>query len=74
MCNEVPDVPSVQAQFDPATRCLTRDGIATRYIGQSNDILQEVMHAGFTLVDVRLMPPRDAADFADLQVIAEKRG
>jgi len=74
MCNEVPEVSRLQGQFDPQSRCLMQGDIATRYIGDSNDILQELMAAGFTLVDVQLIPPRDNEDFAELQVIAEKRG
>lgn len=46
--------------------------VATRYIGDSNDILQEVMAAGFALVDVKLVPPQHAEDFADVQAIARK--
>jgi SAM-dependent methyltransferase len=74
MCNDVPETIRLQGTFDPESRCLMHGDLATRYIGDSNDILKEVMQAGFTLIDVARIPPKDAEDFADLQVIAEKRG
>jgi hypothetical protein len=49
------------------------DGLATRYIGDSNDILQEIIHAEFRVLDVEVLPPRNQEDLADLRVIAEKR-
>jgi 2-polyprenyl-3-methyl-5-hydroxy-6-metoxy-1,4-benzoquinol methylase len=72
MCNQVPDTPHFQAQFDPPSRCLISNGIATRYIGDSNHILQEVMRAGFRLLQVTVVPPLQAEDLADLRVIAQK--
>ena len=33
--------------FDPVTRCLVKDGIAERYIGLSESILEEISSAGF---------------------------
>lgn len=72
MCNDVPDNPHFRETFDPASRCTIQQGIVTRYIGDSNDILQEIMAAGFRIVEVTLLPPRNADDLADLQVIAAK--
>ena len=71
MCNEVPM--SWRDRFDSQTRCIMRNGLATRYISDSNDILQEIIHAEFRILDVELIPPRNQEDLADLQVIAEKR-
>ena len=71
MCNEVPL--SWRDRFNSQTRCLMRNGLATRYIGDSNDILQEIIHAEFKILDVELVPPKHQEDLADLQVIAEKR-
>lgn len=70
MCNEVP--PNLWEEFDPSTRCLITNGIATRYIGDSNAIVQEVMAAHFRVVDVSLLPPQHDQDLADLQVIGLK--
>ena len=72
MCNQVPNTPRLREQFDPRSRCLMYNGIATRYIGDSNEILQEIMAANFRIRDVKLAPPSHAEDFADVQVIAEK--
>ena len=72
MCNDVPDTPHFRETYDPQSRCTIQQGIATRYIGNSNDILREVMAAGFRIVDVTLVPPRHEADLADLQVLAAK--
>lgn len=72
MCNDVPNTPHFRDHFDPSSRCTIHAGIATRYIGDSNHILQELMVAGFRLVDVTLVPPRHDADLSDLIVIAAK--
>jgi ubiquinone/menaquinone biosynthesis C-methylase UbiE len=72
MCNDVPDTPFFRETFDPASRCTMQAGIATRHIGDSNDILQEVIATGFRIVAVTLVPPRHGADLADLRVIATK--
>lgn len=73
MCNDVPDTSYFQKCFDPQSRCLMHDDIATRYIGDSNDIVQEVMLAGFRVLDVEVLPPKHQEDLADLQLIAERR-
>jgi len=73
MCNEVPMTPYWRDYFDSQTRCTVHDGLATRYVGDSNDILQEVICAGFRVLNVEILPPRDQESLADLQVIAGKR-
>lgn len=75
MCNQVPDHPYYQEYFDPSSRCLfyTDKKTAVRYIGDSNEIIQEVISAGFRVLDVRLISPRHPEDLADLQLIVEKR-
>lgn len=74
MCNEVPDTPYFQDCFDPRSRCTIHDGYAVRYIGDSNEILQEVMQAGFRVLDVEILSPTSPEEgVATLQVIAEKR-
>jgi len=72
MCNQVPSTVYWQEHFDPETCCTYNNGIATRYIGDSNHILQEVMQAGFRILDVEIVPPRHDEDLADLQAIAAK--
>jgi SAM-dependent methyltransferase len=73
MCNEVSMASSLWDHFDTQSRCTLHEGLATRYIGDSNDILQEIIQAEFRILDVEVLPPRDQEDLADLQVIAEKR-
>jgi len=72
MCNAVPDTPYWRDYYDPLSRCTIHDGVATRYIGDSNEIMSEIMGAGFRVLDVEIVPPEDPEDLADLHVIAEK--
>jgi ubiquinone/menaquinone biosynthesis C-methylase UbiE len=71
MCNEVP--PTWVDQFDPQTRCMLHGDVTTRYIGDSNDILQEIIQAGFRVLELAVVPPSDEEDVASLDVIAQKR-
>ncbi|MBM0743823.1 class I SAM-dependent methyltransferase [Phormidium sp. CLA17] len=73
MCNEVPATPYWNNYFDVQTRCTIHDGLATRYVGDSNDILQEIIQSSFRVLDVEVLPRRNEEDIAELQVIAEKR-
>ena len=72
MCNQVPKNAKWLDQFDPKSRCLMHGDIATRYIGDSNDILQEIINASFRIMSAEISPPKHSEDLADLQVIAEK--
>lgn len=74
MCNQVPNTAYYQEYFDPSSRCLfyTDKTTVVRYIGDSNAIIQELISANFRVLDVKLIPPRDQEDLADLQLIAEK--
>ncbi len=73
MCNEVPRTSYWTDHFDYETRCTMQGDLATRYIGDSNDILQEIIHANFRVLEVAVLPPRNHEDLADLHVIAEKK-
>jgi 2-polyprenyl-3-methyl-5-hydroxy-6-metoxy-1,4-benzoquinol methylase len=73
MCNEIPMTAYWSDHFDSETRCTIHDGLATRYVGNSNDILQEIIHAEFRILDVEILLPKNQDELADLQVIAEKR-
>jgi ubiquinone/menaquinone biosynthesis C-methylase UbiE len=72
MCNQIPDTPYYREHFDPVSRCILYQDVAIRYIGDSNEILKEVISANFRLLDVKLVPPMHQEDFADLQLIAAK--
>ncbi len=52
MCNQVPETLYFQEHFDPKSRCIMHNDIATRYIGDSNEILQEVILAGFRVLNL----------------------
>jgi len=56
MCNEVPMTPYWSDHFDSQTRCTVQNGLATRYVGDSNDILQEIIGVGFRVLDVEVLP------------------
>ncbi|MEM9807448.1 MAG: hypothetical protein AAF959_19465, partial [Cyanobacteria bacterium P01_D01_bin.56] len=73
MCNEVPTEAYWQEHFDPPSRCLIHGDLATRYIGDSNNILKEVINAGFRILSMEILPPRHSEDLADLQLVAIKK-
>ncbi len=70
MCNQVPT--SLKPNFDPQTCCIVHKDLVTRYIDNSNDILQEIIQAEFQILDVEVVPPNSENDAADLKVIAIK--
>ncbi len=69
MCGEV-KTPEMRAAFDPSSRCLIHGDIATRYIGQPDQILREIERAGFHLADWEIRIDDDGCD--DLLVMAQK--
>jgi 2-polyprenyl-3-methyl-5-hydroxy-6-metoxy-1,4-benzoquinol methylase len=69
MCGE-PSTHAVRAGFEPASRCLVRDGIATRYLGEPETILAELHAAGFTISHSEIEPAADADDETMLLVLA----
>lgn len=75
MCGEVNDVSALKLTFDPVSRCtVNTQGMATRYIGQAESLLQEIQAAGFHIVDWEIRP-RDLPDEQDdLLVRAIKPG
>ncbi|MGD8816669.1 MAG: class I SAM-dependent methyltransferase [Acidobacteriota bacterium] len=68
MCGEPPA--TVADQFDPGTRCLVRNGIATRHVGTRESLLGELEAAGFHVVRSEIIPRRDADDCAELVAVA----
>jgi ubiquinone/menaquinone biosynthesis C-methylase UbiE len=55
MCNEVPIGLVQRGSFNTQTRCaVSPGGLATRYIGWSNDIVCEVIDAGFRVVQMMI--------------------
>jgi len=48
MCGPITN-PKLRACFDPVTRCQVVDGVAYRFIGDADEILDEIRAAGFAL-------------------------
>ncbi len=69
MCGEV-ICESFRHKFDPRSRCLIYNGIAIRYIGLTDDILAEVKHAGFHILDWEVAPRKDENEQDDLLLAA----
>ena len=60
MCGEVTSE-ALRAKRDPDSRCvLDRNGVATRYLGLAQDILNEIRTAGFRVLEWRVKPRTDA--------------
>jgi len=49
MCKPV--AAEMQAQFDDNTNCLLRNGVHSRYIGEVDDILEEIKKSGLKIVE-----------------------
>lgn len=74
MCGEVNDVSPMKPTFDPVSRCTVNErGVATRYVGKSEDILQEIQVAGFHIAHWEILPRESEEDQDDLLVRAIKR-
>jgi len=74
MCGDVLDASSVKPQFDPTSCCtINSAGVATRYIGKPEDILQELQIAGFELDQWEILPRVSEDDQDDLLVQAIKQ-
>jgi len=74
MCGEVRDASPMKPRFDPISCCTISDqGIATRYIGQAEDILQELRAVGFEIDHWEVSPRISDDDQDDLLARAVKR-
>jgi SAM-dependent methyltransferase len=74
MCNEGGRFPVAEARtFDPRTRCVMNGDVATAYIGDSNDIVVEVITAGFLVLDMTIVPPLRDDDMPELLLLARPR-
>jgi len=61
-----------KVDYDPVSRCTISKGIATRYIGLVDDIINEVKTQGFKILDWWVKPHSDEGDIDNLVVLAEK--
>jgi 2-polyprenyl-3-methyl-5-hydroxy-6-metoxy-1,4-benzoquinol methylase len=71
MCGEVMNK-EMQKQFDPESRCLVSNGIASRYIGLPENIITEIKQAGFNILHSEVSPHKNADDLDSLMVHAIK--
>lgn len=69
MCGDV-TIPALRACFDPATRCQVVGGVAYRFIGDAEEILEELRAAGFTIERSMVVPRKDEDDQDHLWAIA----
>ena len=68
MCGEPCE--GLLAQFDQRTRCLVREGIASRYLGLPGVLAGEVEAAGFRLEHLELERPANGEDQPMLLILA----
>ena len=74
MCGEVNDRSPMKPTFDPVSRCTVDErGVAIRYVGKAEDILQEIQVAGFHIAHWEILPRELEEDQDDLLVRAIKR-
>ncbi len=75
MCNAVPKTVAERSRFDPITRCFMSGEHTTRYIGLANDIIKEIITAGFDVVQMQVLPASvaDEEDLDELLLLARKR-
>jgi hypothetical protein len=59
-----------KVDYDPVSRCTISKGIATRYIGLVDDIINEVKTQGFKILDWWVKPHSDEGDIDNLVVLA----
>ena len=66
MCGDLPE------GFDPETRCQIVSGVACRYIGLPEDILDEVRAADLDILHWEVRPRKDERDVDTLLIDATK--
>ncbi len=60
----------LRKHFEPKSRCVIFDGVATRYLGLAEDILTEIKEAGFRILDWRVRPRRDKGNDIDTLLVS----
>jgi SAM-dependent methyltransferase len=71
MCGDVTN-PHMLESFDAATCTTLHDGRPTRFIGDADSIVAEVVAAGFDIGKVQVLARKDGNDLDDLVVYAAK--
>jgi 2-polyprenyl-3-methyl-5-hydroxy-6-metoxy-1,4-benzoquinol methylase len=73
MCGAVTD-PRMLENFDATTRTTVHSGRPTRFVGDPDSIVAEVVTAGFDIRKVQVIARKDDNDLDDLVVYAVKPG
>jgi ubiquinone/menaquinone biosynthesis C-methylase UbiE len=72
MCGD-PRTPDIRKDFDPDTRCLVSNGVAYRYLGRPEDIMNELVEQDFKVLRQKVRKVKgDQADQDNLLVLAVK--
>ncbi len=71
MCGEITQ-PALRATFDPVTRCQVVAGVSYRFIGDADEILDELRAAGFAIAASRICRRKDDDDQDHLWAVARK--
>jgi SAM-dependent methyltransferase len=69
MCGEI-TIPELRACFDPVTRCQVVDEVAYRFVGDADEILDELRAAGFEIVRSTICPRKGDDDQDHLWAVA----
>ncbi len=69
MCGDI-TIPELRACFDPVTRCQIVDGVAYRFIGEADELLDELRAAGFEIAHSTICPRKGDNDQDNLWAIA----
>lgn len=72
MCGAITN-PALQACFDPATRCQIVDGVAYRFIGSAEEVLEELRAADFEIVQSTVRQRTSADDQDHLWAVLKVR-
>lgn len=73
MCGEVAGK-EMKKTFDSTSRLLIENGVASRYIGLPDDIIDEVKKAGFSVLHSEIIPRKNDEDMDTLLVYSVKTG
>jgi hypothetical protein len=70
-CGDPPTIesPEFMKMWDPVMRCQVYNGIAGRYFGLAEDILAEVVSAGFKIRQVEVHKEPEGWDMIEIQAI-----
>ena len=71
MCG-TPSCEEYLKEFDQNSRCIIRDGMAVRFLGQPDGLENEVLNAGFIIINQQVIPRRNDRELDLLLLDATK--